>query len=1054
VAFVADDLGAWLVGLLADAGRRKLTAWVLGDEQERALRQAASAAVFAAAEELRPDGGEGADELARVISEVFGGPAPDLSHGVRVTLLEALQAGVAGQAAVLDDASLTGTGRSSAEVLGLPAGAVAGTLAAGLVREIVVRGSRGGPLEPLAAQLNHDVTHLQGQRLEGMLGQLAGEVEGTLARLDAGRLVPPEVPRNPEAPESRSVRDWRPADLGIHKALRGILPADAVPELPGYLYRDHDKRLDELLADPAGGAFIVLRGGSSTGKSRALYESILRHQVLRDWPLSFPRNGRQARKALDDALPVPGVLWLGDCYHLVSSAEGADVAADLAALLGRSMDGPVVVVATLWRDHWESLTAESAAPGPVRDLLLDQATVVDVPESFTEREAADVLADTAADPRLATAVRTAGSGRLVVQTLAGGPLLVSRYEQPGTPEGWYARAVISAAMDARRLGMRRPVPVPLLHDAAHAYLEGAARIDPPEDWVGRGLRHASRDPHHGVTALAARREQPGPGPAEGYELHDYLAQHADKTRNGNTVPAVMWEALLAHVDDHEDASRLAGAAEGRLLHRYDLPLYRRCRELGGGDNAEICVVNLLARNGEIEELRAEADAGNRWAGMRWAYALVESDRLDELTDQAASGNRYAAEALGERVARTGDPYLGWDLRVPGADPWAVVSAYAKAANLLDEDPVAAEQWITEHALRGFHWAGHAMVTILDSQGRAVDALGILRQIGPTQTPQHWAVRELYSRLAERGAVTELRELAEEDENATWALCSALKKAGDTDGLRVLADSGSDVVTGYLCDLLVEHGELDEAAIRLTRLIQANPHSSQAAGRLLRVLVRLGRWDQVAEMARSGMGEAKEAWYKSQLNRNEITKVAELAASGDPDAATWLAPWYLDHDRIDDAIELARGTNSILAQDAVVEALVAAGRADDAVALLQYRVERGDPGDQFAIISLGVLLDQLGRGWEKYRLLREHARQPGSYAREPAARIAASLGDIATLLEQVIRYGNHDAARQLRDLVAKGALSPDKAAALLANGLTPEGEIASADRAAGRKPKLP
>jgi hypothetical protein len=40
VVFVADDLVAWLVGLLADAGRKKLTTWVLGDDQERALRQA------------------------------------------------------------------------------------------------------------------------------------------------------------------------------------------------------------------------------------------------------------------------------------------------------------------------------------------------------------------------------------------------------------------------------------------------------------------------------------------------------------------------------------------------------------------------------------------------------------------------------------------------------------------------------------------------------------------------------------------------------------------------------------------------------------------------------------------------------------------------------------------------------------------------------------------------------------------------------------------------------------------------------------------------------
>jgi hypothetical protein len=36
VVFVADALG-WLVGQLADAGRKKLTGLVLGGEQERAL---------------------------------------------------------------------------------------------------------------------------------------------------------------------------------------------------------------------------------------------------------------------------------------------------------------------------------------------------------------------------------------------------------------------------------------------------------------------------------------------------------------------------------------------------------------------------------------------------------------------------------------------------------------------------------------------------------------------------------------------------------------------------------------------------------------------------------------------------------------------------------------------------------------------------------------------------------------------------------------------------------------------------------------------------------
>ena len=193
MVFVVDDLGAWLVGLLADAGRKKLTTLVLGTDQERALRQAAEAAVERTAEQLAPSDGGQAEQLAMAVGEVFRDPAPDAAAlAGQATLLEALQAGIAGKLAVLDDPDITGTGQSSAELLGVPGGVLAETLAGHLVREIMVRGSPGGPLAPLADQLNHDVTHLQGQRLEGMLAQLVGQVMA-LAQAGSG----PKAPRKP-----------------------------------------------------------------------------------------------------------------------------------------------------------------------------------------------------------------------------------------------------------------------------------------------------------------------------------------------------------------------------------------------------------------------------------------------------------------------------------------------------------------------------------------------------------------------------------------------------------------------------------------------------------------------------------------------------------------------------------------------------------------------------------------------------------------------------------------------------------------------------------------
>jgi hypothetical protein len=192
VVFVVDDLGAWLVGLLADASLKKLATLVLGSDQERALRQAAKAAVERTAEQLVPSDDEQAQRLATAVGRVFRDPAPDAAVVQQATPLEALQAGIASKLAVLDAPDITGTRQSSAQLPGVPAGMLAETLARNLVREIMVRGSQGGPLAPLANQLNHDVTQFQGQRLEGMLALLADQVT---ALAQAGRR--PKAPRKP-----------------------------------------------------------------------------------------------------------------------------------------------------------------------------------------------------------------------------------------------------------------------------------------------------------------------------------------------------------------------------------------------------------------------------------------------------------------------------------------------------------------------------------------------------------------------------------------------------------------------------------------------------------------------------------------------------------------------------------------------------------------------------------------------------------------------------------------------------------------------------------------
>ena len=158
-----------------------------------------------------------------VVSQVFSEPVPDTSLSGQATLLEALHAGVAGQLAVLGDPHMTGTGKSSAEVLGVPVTALAETLTSHLVQEIVASGAQGGPLTPLAAQFNHDVSHLQGQRLEAMFARLGDKVVEALAQ--APPVTTRSVTREPAAAQGKC-RGWidSPSDgdtIGTRIAVRG-----------------------------------------------------------------------------------------------------------------------------------------------------------------------------------------------------------------------------------------------------------------------------------------------------------------------------------------------------------------------------------------------------------------------------------------------------------------------------------------------------------------------------------------------------------------------------------------------------------------------------------------------------------------------------------------------------------------------------------------------------------------------------------------------------------------------------------------------------------------
>ena len=111
--------------------------------------------------------------------------------------------------------------QSSAELLGASAAVLAKQLGGHLVPEIMLRGARGGPLAPLSDQLNHDVTHLQVQRLEGMLAQLAGKVRHGLVGARGAMAVASKPVRLPLRPAFLVGREELLADLNARLSADG-----------------------------------------------------------------------------------------------------------------------------------------------------------------------------------------------------------------------------------------------------------------------------------------------------------------------------------------------------------------------------------------------------------------------------------------------------------------------------------------------------------------------------------------------------------------------------------------------------------------------------------------------------------------------------------------------------------------------------------------------------------------------------------------------------------------------------------------------------------------
>ena len=197
--------------------------------------------------------------------------------------------------------------------------------------------------------------------------------------------------------------------------------------------------------------------------------------------------------------------------------------------------------------------------------------------------------------------------------------------------------MLTAALDAARLGARAPLSPDLLRAAAPGYCTSQQQAEAPDNWFEQALAYATGKLHGAAAALSPAGA--GMGQIAGYTAADYLIQHASRERRYARVPASTWDAVLSHIRDPADIARLADSARSRLLYRYAIPLYRHAADAGDGY------------------------AANGWPSC-WSGAATWT------------GRRYAPWP----TPATRRPPSGWSSCWPSAATWTALRARADAGD--------------------------------------------------------------------------------------------------------------------------------------------------------------------------------------------------------------------------------------------------------------------------------------------------------------------------------------------------------------------------------------
>ncbi|MFE2103426.1 hypothetical protein, partial [Streptomyces sp. NPDC059468] len=753
----------------------------------------------------------------------------------------------------------------------------------------------------------------------------------------------------------------------------------------------------------------VLVGGSSTGKTRALWEAV--RKLPEGWRLWHPLSPSRPGAALADLADIAPntVVWLNEAqYYLGPDLLGEQVAAGLRDLLRDPSRAPVLVLATLWPEHWATLTTDTGSDRHAHARELLDGHKIDVPDAFSPADLTALDATgTDADPRLAQAADRARDGQ-VTQYLAGVPVLRDRY---GAARG-ATRALIHAAMDARRLGAGPHIPLDWLADATPGYLTDTEYNTLDNDWLPKALAYVTT-PCHGIPGILTpvktgsprnqrnRRPPTTSGPPNGrsthspqgphYQLADSLEQHGRYHRSETIPPIDFWTAAAHHAHP-TDLEALGDAAERRGLYRDAAQLHKLATSHSDHAAAEL-----------VDRLHALHPTDHRPA--RWAATHAP------LNDPVGVG------LIVGLLQRAG--------------------AHEQVDALLARDPAA---HVSLHDPQSVVW----LVDALHGAGARAQAEALAARAAadaPLDTPN--AVVMLLERLREAGAHEQVDALLARDPGAHvslddpvgvgWIL-GMLQRAGaheQADDLAARAAAHAPLhdpdTVGRLLERLREAGAHEQVDALLARNPAAHVSLDdlEAVAGLCQALREARAYEQFDALALRAAthaplyGMLPVAWMRDVLQRAEAheqfdalaARTAASVALDDPctmdEALDWL--WELGANEQVDAL-LARDPAAHVSLDGpeavagLVERLRVVGAREQADALAARATAHVSLDDPEAVAGLLEGLREAGANEQVDALL----------ARDPAARVSLDKSGAAVdgLLERLWEVGAHEQADAL------------------------------------------